>query len=257
MLRVIVVDDEAPARRYLKRLLTPHDQVELVGEASSHGEAMRLIADIRPDAAFMDVELGDGDGLDLWSCLLHPPLVVFVTAHADRAPRAFDVEAVDYLLKPVGAPRLAAAIDRLRRAHGARHDGRRAEPGAEAVPVPAAPITDSVVIRSQGTTRIVKTRAISAMIAKGDYVELRMADAKTDLLYMTLTRLAEQVPSPPFMRLSRSVMLNLDHIAKVSSGQAPQARASFTTRAIPVDLGRIAAMRLRKILAHAAGAATS
>jgi two-component system LytT family response regulator len=255
MLRVIVVDDEAPARRYLKRLLMPHHQVELVGEASSHGEAMRLIAEMRPDAAFMDVELGDGDGLDLWSCLLHPPLVVFVTAHADRAPRAFDVEAVDYLLKPVGAPRLAAAIDRLRRAHGARPDGRRAE--AEAVHVPASPITDSVVIRSQGTTRIVKTRAISAMIANGDYVELRMADAKTDLLHMTLTRLAEQVPSPPFMRLSRSVMLNLDHIAKVSSGQAPQARATFTTRAIPVDLGRIAAMRLRKILAHASGSATS
>ena len=249
---MIVVDDEAPARRYLKRLLTPHRLVDVVGEASSHGEAVRLIDELRPDAAFMDIELGDGDGLDLWSCLLHPPLVVFVTAHADRAPRAFDVEAVDYLLKPVGAPRLAAAIDRLQRARDARHDGRR----AEAVHVPAASIADSVVIRSQGTTRIIKTRAISAMIANGDYVELRMADAETDLLHMTLTRLAGQVPSPPFARLSRSVMLNLDHIAKVGSGQTLQARATFTTRAIPVDLGRIAAMRLRKILAQGSGSAT-
>jgi two-component system LytT family response regulator len=252
MLRVIVVDDEAPARRYLLRLLKAHEDIEVVGEASSHAEATAIIATLEPDAVFMDIELGDGDGMELWADLTHRPFVIFVTAHADRAPRAFDVEALDYLLKPVGAPRMADAIHRLQRAFDARRDLERPNPPIlEHGPPPGAPntVAHSVVIRSQGMTKVIKTGTISAIVANGDYVELRMAEAKTELMYVTLTKLADQLPSPPFMRLSRSLLLNLDHVAKISATQALQAQAIFSTRATPVDLGRVAAIRLRKVFA--------
>jgi two-component system LytT family response regulator len=245
MLRVIVVDDEAPARRYLKRLIQAHDTIEVVGEASNCQEAVLAIANMKPEAVFLDVELGDGNGMELWSTLSHQPLVVFVTAHSDYAWRAFDIDAVDYLLKPVGAARMAEAIARLQRAHAVRSSAALAQPASASSN--ASLNADSVVIRSPGSTKVIKTASISAIVASGDYVELRVAKDKTELMHVTLTKLAEQLPSPPFLRLSRSLLINLDHIAGISTDKAFQSQATFSTGAAPVELGRVATVRLRKV----------
>jgi len=101
MLRVLVIDDEAPARRYLRRLLEASPDVHVAGEADCLELARTLIREHRPDALFLDIELTAATGFDLLDQLEVPPAVVFVTAHSDYAARAFDVQAVDYLLKPV------------------------------------------------------------------------------------------------------------------------------------------------------------
>lgn len=105
MLRVLIVDDEAPARRYLRRLLEAAPGVQVAGEAATAEQARGLIRDHNPDALFLDIELTSGTGFDLLESLDPAPAVVFVTAHNDYATRAFDVEAVDYLL--AGQPRQA------------------------------------------------------------------------------------------------------------------------------------------------------
>jgi len=230
MLRVVIVDDEAPSRRYLHRLLSAHQDVSIVGEAASRYIALELIAALKPDVVLLDVELGDGNGMEMWSTLTLPPKVVFVTAHADYAWQAFDVHAVDYLLKPVRAERLALALEKVRQTHAQR---------------PA-----SLTIRSQGGTRIVPTDSISAVVASGDYVELRMANNETQLTYGTLTRMAHELPAPPFTQLSRSILVNLKHISRIDTEGATQLEVSFVNGSAPLLLGRAAAARLRKALAN-------
>lgn len=225
MLRVMIVDDEAPARRYLRRLLQAHGNVEVIGEAGSLTEAENALAELKPNAVFMDIELGDGNGMDMWNRLAAKPMVVFVTAHASHAWRAFEIDAVDYLLKPVGAERLASAVNKLRLAAGKD--------------------VDAMTIRAAGTTRIVKFSGISAIVANGDYVAIHMAEKETVLMHGTLTRVAAQLPSPPFLKLSRSLLINLEHVASVSMGRAATSVATFSTGAPPLALGRVAAMRLR------------
>lgn len=230
MLSVMIVDDEAPARRYIQRLLAAHKDISIVGEATSRQTAMKQIADLKPDVVFLDVELGDGNGMEMWGTPSHRPKVIFVTAHADYAWRAFEVEAVDYLLKPVSAERLALALEKIRQAQ---------------VPRPC-----SLVIRSQGAARIIPTECISAVVASGDYVELHIANQRMELMYGTLTRVAEELPSPPFLKLSRSLLLNLDHISRMASDGPAQLMVTFSSGATPLTLGRAAGVRLRKALAN-------
>src|SRR5690606_36309415 len=114
MLRALIVDDEAPARRYMRRLLDDAPNVHVAGEADTIEHARRLIHAYQPDVIFLDVVLTRESGFDLLHGLDHQPQVVFVTAHSDYAAQAFDLEAVDYLLKPVSPDRLAQTLNRLR-----------------------------------------------------------------------------------------------------------------------------------------------
>lgn len=229
MLRIVIVDDEAPARRYMHRLLAAYKDVSVVGEAASHEKAVDVITALKPDVVFLDVELGDGNGMEMWGALDSRAKVIFVTAHTDFAWRAFDVHAVDYLLKPVRADRLGVALDKARQSILAR--------------------VASLTIRSQNATRIVPIDSISAVVASGDYVELRLPDDDTQLMYATLTRLEDELPAPPFIRLSRSLLVNLKLISRIDSDGAGQLEVSFVNGAASLVLGRAAAARLRKALA--------
>jgi two-component system LytT family response regulator len=229
MLRVIVVDDEAPARRYLRRLLEAHDDVGIVGEAATQQEAAQLIQAHRPDAVFLDIELTQGTGFDLLARLDTIPSLVFVTAHADHAIRAFDVAALDYLLKPVSAQRLDATLARLRQAR------------ADTAPQPY------LVARSRDGTRQIKVDALSAVLAQGDYVRLYCADGSSELIHATLTGLRPQLPTPPFFQASRSIIVNLAHVARVGGGV--EKHVEFAGRAAPIALGLTAFERLRRELA--------
>src|SRR3569832_1859806 len=106
----LIVDDEALARRELRRLLKEHDWVEIVGEASNIEEALRLTNQLHPGLLFLDIQMPGGSGFDLLTRLDEPPQVIFTTAYDQHAVRAFEVSALDYLLKPIEPERLAAAL---------------------------------------------------------------------------------------------------------------------------------------------------
>ncbi len=223
MLRVLIVDDEAPARRYLRRLLEAAADIHVAGEAATLEQARALIREHRPDALFLDIELTAGTGFDLLEGLEAPPAIVFVTAHSDYAARAFDVAAVDYLLKPVGPDRLAQALARLR-------------------PRAAGHLT----LRTRNGTRLIKLHELSLAQAQGDYVLLCSAAHANELMHITFKRLAAQLPCPPFCALSRSVIINLEHVSHLSQLAGAQTEVAFNNGVAPVVLGRVASQRLRR-----------
>ncbi len=226
MLRVLIIDDEAPARRYLRRLLEASPAVQVAGEAASIDQARRLIHDHNPDAIFLDIELASGTGFDLLEDRQSTASVVFVTAHDGYAARAFDVEAVDYLLKPVSPDRLTQTLARLRpRANG------------------------YLSMRTRTGTRLVKVQELTVVQAQGDYVRLCSAAYANELMHITLKRLAAQLPSPPFCALSRSIIINLEHISHLEQRPGAQTEVCFNNGVEPIVLGRVASLRLRRALA--------
>lgn len=223
MLRALIVDDEAPARRYLRRLLEAAPDVEVIGEAATLEQARRFIDDDEPDALFLDIALNCGTGFDLLTCLNPMPAVVFVTAHDGYATHAFDVQAVDYLLKPVTPDRLAQTLTRLR---------------------PHA----SLAMRTKTGKRFIKAQDLTLVQAQGDYVLLCSAHHKNELIHTTLKRLATRLPSPPFCFLSRSLIINLNHISHVTAQTGQQTEVTFVTGVASLALGRTATQRLRQAM---------
>ncbi len=226
MLRVLIIDDEAPARRYMRRLLEALPNVLVEGEADTIDLARKMIRDYQPDAIFLDIRLTHGTGFDLMQELEHPPHVVFVTAHNGYAAQAFDIQAVDYLLKPVSPDRLAQTLGRLK---------------------PRG--IDYIATRTRTGTRLIKTCDLTVIQAQGDYVLLCGATQPGELMHTTLKRLAQQLPSPPFHPVSRSMIINLDHVSHLSNRSAALTEVTFNNNVAPIVLGRTASLRLRRAMA--------
>ena len=195
--RALIVDDEAPARSELRYLLQAHPEVEVVGEAASPTEALELTRELAYDVVFLDVEMPGASGLDTAPHIRErrdPPVVVFVTAHAQYAVDAFAVEAFDYLLKPVDPDRLARVVERLReRSH------------EDAAPV------EKVAVVSGGGTELLDPDQIHFAHAEGDYSRVHTYD-RAYLCTSSLGDLEDRLGSR-FARIHRSYLVNL---AKVS-----------------------------------------
>ncbi|MDR6292943.1 MULTISPECIES: LytR/AlgR family response regulator transcription factor [Inquilinus] len=248
MLRVMLVDDEPPARRGLRRLLQAHADIEIVAEAGSVAEARAQASAQRPDAIFLDVELTDGRGFDLIDQLPRPPAIVFVTAHDLYAVRAFDVSALDFLLKPVDPQRLAATIDRLRR-HG--QDAARAAVAAEREERQDDVELDDgthqrIHLRIDGRSVIAPLGTVAMLAAEADFTRVFLKGARDYLVCRLLRYFEEQLPKPPFVRISRSLIVNLDQLERVEWLDAGRCSLSLGEGIGPVSLGRIAARRLRQ-----------
>src|SRR5690606_6367536 len=165
MLRAVIVDDEAPALRYLRRLLDATASVRIEGEGATLERARRLLRDHQPDVLFLDVMLAHETGFDLLQQIDRMPSVVFVTAHSDYATQAFDIEAVDYLLKPVSPERLAQTLARLKPQSGGY-----------------------LSMRSKAGTRVIKVSDLTIAQAQGDYVLLCCAENPGELMHTTLKK---------------------------------------------------------------------
>ncbi|MBN8926222.1 MAG: hypothetical protein BGO51_27500 [Rhodospirillales bacterium 69-11] len=237
MLRVIVVDDEAAGRRAVAQLIGRHSSLQLVGQAGSAATATALIARLRPDAVFLDVQMAGGDGFRVLADMPLPPKIVFVTAHAAYATRAFDVEAVDFLLKPVQPDRFARAVRRLHRAV-AVPTGRSAVEAA----------TGRLAVASGRGTRIVALADLLAVHADGDGVQLRLRGGETCAARESIGRFAAQLPTPPFLRLSRSLLVNTAALAAMEVLSRDAVRVGLADGSPPLLLGRTAATALRRHL---------
>src|SRR5258708_13886715 len=199
-MRVVIVDDEHLARQAMGRLPGAHAEVEIVGEAGTTDEAIAVIRRLQPQLVFLDIELGGDDGFDLLAALERPPVVVFVTAYAEYAVEAFEVNAVDYLLKPVAPERLAESLARAERQ----------------LAVPATPSgTRVIALRTPKQTVLVPAGDIAALRADGDFTHVHVADQPAVMIWRTLSHFEELLPSPPFLRLSRSLIINRDRLRKM------------------------------------------
>jgi DNA-binding LytR/AlgR family response regulator len=221
-LRALAVDDEAPALDELAYLLRADERVGAVTPAGDATEALRVLRDGEIDVVFLDIRMPGLDGLELARVLRQfaaPPAVVFVTAHEDRAVDAFDLGAVDYLLKPLRPERLAEALRRVtkarERAAAAAADGAAAGAIPPAAAEPRREDADEVIpVELAGRTTMLPRSEVRWVEAQGDYARLHTADS-SHLVRVPLSVLAERWAEAGFVRIHRSYLVALPLIREL------------------------------------------
>ena len=216
-LRVLVVDDEAPARRKLLRLLREDGLVEVVAEADSGEGAVAAIAEHRPDLVLLDVQMPGMDGLEVTRALsaAHTPRIVFVTAHEEYAVRAFEVHAFDYLLKPVSRERFRDVLRRAREQRGQGDSALAARMGDLFAELRRArSFADRLLVHEEGRARFVPVRDIAWVEADRNYLVLHCR-AGTHMLRGTLDALEKALDPKDFVRINRSSVVRLDAIREL------------------------------------------
>ncbi|MGB3696732.1 MAG: LytTR family DNA-binding domain-containing protein [Gordonia sp. (in: high G+C Gram-positive bacteria)] len=238
-LTVLAVDDEDPALDELTYLLNRHDAVGTVYQASDATAALRELSEHRVDAVFLDISMPGLSGMELAAVLANytaPPPIVFVTAHDDRAVEAFDVGAVDYLLKPLRAERLDQALTRIVAARAAAPDDAAEEQPPAAATPDDAPADDVIPVESGGITSLVRRDSISWIEAVGDYARLH-TDTGSYLVRMTLSTLEARWRKAGFARVHRSYLVSLPMVAGLrATGAATLVRVRANGRSPAVEL---------------------
>lgn len=235
--RAVVVDDEPGARDDLCALLSDQGDVDVVGEASTVVEARRLIARERPDLVFLDIRLDRESGFDLVGTQRPECDVVFVTAHAEHAVRAFEVNALDYLLKPVVPSRLRATLDRLRA-------------GGTGDPRPARPLEheDWLFLSVGRQRRFLRVSDISHVTAAGDYSIVHTLDGEEIRVGRPLRQWQERLPGSHFLRIHRSSIVNLDRVTRVEPWSNYTHRVYLSGVKRPLTMSRHYARRAERLL---------
>ena len=212
-MRALIVDDERLARERVRTLLQASPEIDVIGEASGGREAIATIAEQRPELVFLDIQMPDVDGFEVLEAVASEwlPAVIFVTAHDEYAVKAFDVHAVDYLLKPIEPERFARAVARA--TAGKRGATKRILSLLDAVAARAG-ATDRLVIRTRGKVLIIKTSEIDWIEADGKHAVLH-AGKETHVIRQQLRRLEERLAPHGFVRVHRSAIVNSDRIREL------------------------------------------
>jgi|SRR5215471_14214625 len=240
-LRVLIVDDEAPARERLVDLLRKDADVTAVAEAENGLAAVDVISSERPDLVFLDVQMPELDGLGVIDAVgaAVMPLTIFVTAYDEHAIRAFEANALDYLLKPYSDERQEAAMTRAKqrlRERSVYEIGQRMLRMVSRAPGHSARPLDRLVVKAGGTTRFLRVAEIDCIEGAGVYVSLRVG-GKTLLHRATLQELVDRLDPMRFVRVHRSAVVNIESILQL------EARSHGEFDAVLKDGGRVRVSR--------------
>lgn len=237
-LRILLVDDERLVRQHIRHALASIEGIEVVGEAGSKEEAVKAVGKLRPDLLLLDIHMPGGDGFAVLEALAEPPAVIFVTSFDQHAVRAFEVNALDFVMKPTDTTRLRAAIERARRRLG----------GAEPEVAPGVlGVTDAALIEIGGSGHFVAVGHILAIEAAGNYSHVTVLGGKRHVARQQIKEWSRRLPQDVFVQLDRGLIINRSSIQS----------AEFATRAAsvrlgdlrdPLELGAVAASRLKELL---------
>jgi two-component system LytT family response regulator len=238
----LIVDDEPVARAGLRAMLTAFDWVSVVGEAADGLAAVAAINTKKPELVFLDVQMPGLLGTEVARRIEHQPFVIFTTAYTQHAVTAFELSAVDYLLKPFGPNRLATAMERVRSAIG--------EPAAAGVferlsgTLAGGPIS-RLFVRVGGALVPIVVATVSRFEAAGDYVTAH-ADQARHVLHLSLNRLEERLDPKRFVRVHRAHIVNLDHVRSFKRDGRGNLEAEMMDAA-RVPVSRTRAQELRSL----------
>jgi two-component system LytT family response regulator len=243
-LRVVIVDDEPLARAVIREYLHPHPGVEVVAECGNGFEAVKAVAELAPDLMFLDVQMPKLDGFEVLELIGRSVPVVFTTAFDKYALRAFEVHAVDYLLKPFDEGRFAEALSRARARIQANEAVAVDELVADARPR-TAPV-ERVLIRDGSQVHVIPVERIDYVEAQDDYVCFK-ADGKDYLKDQTMAAVEVSLDPNRFVRIHRSYLLNIERIARVEL-YAKDSRVAILRDGRRLPVSRAGYARLAKLL---------
>jgi two-component system, LytTR family, response regulator len=211
-LRVVIVDDEALARSVLREYLQAHADVEIVAECANGFEAVKAVAELKPDVLFLDIQMPRVDGFEVLELIGTEANVIFVTAYDEYAVRAFEVHAIDYLLKPFSEKRFNDALQQAR-----SKIGRKDHLSVAALTAAARPARgrlERVLIRDGAQVHVIPISKIDYLEAQDDYVCYR-SEGKSFLKQQTLSEVEASLDGTRFVRIHRSYILNVDRLARL------------------------------------------
>ena len=219
-IRTVIVDDEAPARLRLRQLLKAEPDFSIVAECANGRQAVESIQKEKPDLVFLDIQMPRVSGVEVCETLMDDgnplPLVIFVTAYDEYALQAFEVHAIDYLLKPFDRERFQKALgharDQLRRNRTGAPDARLAQLLEELRS--GSRSSDRLVFKINGRVVFIRIETVDWVEADGNYLRIH-AGQESHYVRETLAALEAQLPSDKFMRISRSSIVNLDHVKEL------------------------------------------
>lgn len=218
MIRVLIVDDEPIARRGIRQQLRGETDLEVIGEYGDGAAAIDAITGLAPDLVFLDIQMPEVGGFDVVEAIgvARMPAVIFVTAYDEHALRAFDVHAVDYVLKPIDRHRFRTAVERARRrlAHAPGQLDRRIAAALGELGRPAHDYAKRLAIKGDGRVILVDVDEVDRLEAAGNYVEVH-SGARHHLVRETMASLEARLDPARFVRVSRSSIVNADRVREL------------------------------------------
>jgi two-component system LytT family response regulator len=252
--RAVIVDDEELARQVLREFLTAHPEIEIAAECANGFEAVKSVTELNPDLVFLDVQMPKLDGFEVLELIGASAAVVFVTAHDNYAIRAFEVHAVDYLLKPFGCDRFEAALTRAKErlssaASAATSPTAHPAPSPSDLAAAARPPTqylDRIPVRDGTKVFIIPVAKLDYAEAQDDYIAL-CSESKKHLKQQTISSLESALDPSRFLRIHRSYIVNLERVARIEPyGKDSHVAVLHNGTQLPVS--RAGYARLREFL---------
>lgn len=205
-MKTLIIDDERLARTELRSVLEPHDFIEVIGEASNANEGIELIDSLKPDLIFLDIQMPEKTGFDMLEELGNCPRVVFVTAYDEYAIKAFEVNAFDYLLKPVDPSRLEEVVNKLK----SIDEEEKNAPTSKLQP------DDKIFIKDGDKCWFVEMNKIRMFESDGNYVKVYFEQSRP-LILRSLNSLEQRLDAKTFFRANRKFIINLNHISNIET----------------------------------------
>lgn len=236
-LKALIIDDEWLIRSDIIRLLSDYPEIDIIGEAAYVSDAVELIEQHKPDVIFLDIELSGETGFDLLEQANINCDVIFVTAFNQYAIRAFDVNALDYLLKPIQPERFAKTIQRLLKREPVKPAQKK-----------KVTLEDVVYVMIKGSLRFLKISKLRSVTAQGNYTNIIYDECKKDLVAKTLTDWEEILPDKFFVRIHRSTIINFEYVHKIEKRKNQTQLVYMKGIEKPFQMSRRYASKLKKKL---------
>jgi two-component system, LytTR family, response regulator len=246
-IRAVIVDDEDLAREILREYLGPHPEIEIVAECANGFDAVKVASESKPELLFLDIQMPKLDGFEVLELLGSGMAVVFVTAYDSHAIRAFEVHAVDYLLKPFSAERFEAALARAKERLAGKISSAAMPPAELAAAArPPAHYLDRLVVRDGTRVTIIPIARLDYVEAQDDYVALAV-ESKKHLKQQTIASLEAALDPQRFLRVHRSYIVNLDRVARIEP-YAKDSHIAVLHNGAQIPVSRSGYSRLRAFL---------
>lgn len=242
--KALIVDDEELARKLLREMLASHSEVDVVGECANGMEALKAAAERKPDLLFLDVQMPKLTGFDVLELIDRGNLaVIFVTAYDQYAMKAFDVHAVDYLLKPFSRERFEAALERAK-AQGPRNAVAAAQLAAAARP--AGQFAERIVVKDGTKVTLIPVAKLDYAEALDDYVSL-VSEGKKHLKQQTISGLEMALDPDLFVRIHRSYIVNLERVSRIEP-YGKDSKVAILNNGAKLPVSRTGYTRLKQLL---------